>query len=112
MSDTVTSRSLEILLALADRPRHGYGIRQEVEASTEGRIVLRSGTLYEAIQRLEKRAWIEAVCAPPGEGESGGPERRFYALTEPGRAALTHELGRLQSILDTARGKAIAVEPT
>ena len=112
MPDAVTARSLEILLALADKPRHGYGIRREVEDRTGGRVVLRSGTLYEAIQRLEVRAWIEPVPAPEGEGESGGPERRFYALTEAGRVALADELGRLQLILDTAAGKALVAKPT
>ena len=107
----VTPRTLEILLALADRPRHGYGSRQEVEQRPGGQVVLRSGTLYEAIQRLEGRAWIEPVSAPEGEQESGGPERRFYALTDEGRVALADELGRLQSILDTAAGKARVAKP-
>lgn len=112
MPDAVTPRSLEILLALADRPRHGYGVRQEVEERTGGRVVLRSGTLYEAIQRLEGRAWIAPVPAPEGDEESGGPERRYYALTEAGRRALGEELVRLQSILDTAVGKALVAKPT
>ena len=64
------------------------------------------------IQRLEKRAWIEAASTPEGEEESGGPVRRFYALTDSGRAALAEELGRLQSILDTAAGKALSVRRT
>lgn len=107
MGDAVTSRSLEILLALADRPRHGYGIRQEVERRTGGQLVLRSGTLYEAIQRLERRAWIESVPAPADDQASGGPERRFYALTDAGRGALGTELRRLRGILESAAGKAI-----
>jgi DNA-binding PadR family transcriptional regulator len=51
------------------------------------------------------------VSAPEGEQEPGGPERRFYALTDEGRVALAEELGRLQSILDTAAGKALVSKP-
>ena len=47
-----------ILLALR-KPNHGYGIIQEVERLTSGRVVLGAGTLYGAIQTLQKKTWIE-----------------------------------------------------
>ena len=106
MAGTMTPRTLEILLALSDRPRHGYGIREEVGRRTDGALMLRSGTLYEAIQRLEGDHWIESATAPEGERASGGPERRFFALTTTGREALAAELSRLEGILRTARKKA------
>ena len=47
-----------ILLALR-KPNHGYGIIQEVAELTDGRVQLGAGTLYGALQTLQKRAWIE-----------------------------------------------------
>jgi DNA-binding PadR family transcriptional regulator len=99
----MTTRTLQILMALSDGPRHGYGIRLAVEERTSGAVVLGSGTLYEAIQRLEADRWIEEVPVPAGEEASGGPPRRFYALTAAGRAALADELGRLDGIVRWAR---------
>jgi DNA-binding PadR family transcriptional regulator len=50
---------LHIMLVLAGGARHGYAIKQEVEARTDGAIRLGPGTLYEAIQRLEDARLIE-----------------------------------------------------
>ena len=47
-----------ILLALR-KPNHGYGITQEVEELTGGRVALGAGTLYGAIQTLQKKGWID-----------------------------------------------------
>ncbi len=48
----LTPLAFQVLLALADEGRHGYGIIQEVEARTDGLIRLRSGSLYTLLQRL------------------------------------------------------------
>lgn len=95
--------TLQILLSLADDPRHGYGIKLDVEDRTGGVIRLGSGTLYEAIQRLLDLEWIEEVAAP--ETESGGPPRRVYALTDSGREVLEAELASMDEILRFARRK-------
>ena len=68
-----------------------------------------SGTLYEAIQRLRKRAWIEEVPAPRSEGGRSG--RRFYTLTAEGRAGLEKELARLDRIVRYARDKDLISKP-
>lgn len=101
----MTTRTLQILLALADGPAHGYGIKQRVEERTEGEVRLGSGTLYEAVHRLEQQRWIEAVPPPGEEPASGGPPRRFYALTGEGRAALREELRRMDAVVRYARGR-------
>lgn len=103
----MTRRTLQILLALADGPLHGYGIRQAVETATDGRVVLGSGTLYEAVQRLEADGLIAEVSAPAGAEESGGPPRRFYALTPTGRSALRDELAGLDAMLRWAKERAL-----
>lgn len=100
---TMTTRTLQILLALVDGPLHGYGIKQSVEERTEGAVRLGSGTLYEGIARLVDGELIEEVPAPPDEPASGGPPRRFYAMTPAGREALTEELHRMDAVVRFAR---------
>ena len=100
----MTTRTLQILLALAQGPLHGYGIKQSVEERTEGQVKLGSGTLYEAVARLTDQGHIEEVPAPADEPRSGGPPRRFYALTDDGRRALADELARMDQVVKYARG--------
>lgn len=101
----MTARTLQILLALAEGPLHGYGIKQRVEERTEGEVRLGSGTLYEAVHRLLEQGALEEVEVPADEPRSGGPPRRFYALTAAGRAALRDELGRMDALVRYARGR-------
>ena len=99
--------TLQILLALAAGPRHGYGIKLDVEERTAGAVRLGSGTLYEAIQRLLDNGWIVEV-EPPADGDaSGGPARRFYSLSDDGREGLRAEVESMQDIVDFARRKRI-----
>ena len=81
-----------ILLSLVT-PRHGYGIMQEAERMSSGRVKLAAGTLYGAITGLLGRGWIRAV---PGDQDS---RRKEYALTEAGREALIGELDRLRELV-------------
>ncbi len=97
--------TLQILLALSDGPRHGYGIKLDVEERTEGRVRLGSGTLYEAIQRLLSNEWIVEVPAP--DDASGGPARRFYDLSDTGRDVVQRELESMQEIVTFAKKKAL-----
>jgi len=106
----MTTRTLQILLALADGPLHGYGIKQSVEDRTEGAVRLGSGTLYEAVHRLVEQNHIREVPAPAHEPASGGPPRRFYALTPSGKKALQEELQRLDAVVRFARGRNLLPE--
>lgn len=82
-----------ILVALAGGPRHGYGIIKAVEDMSSGRVVLRAGTLYGALERLTAEGHVE----PDGEEAAGGPTRRYYRLTASGRDLLTTEAARLSA---------------
>lgn len=82
-----------ILLSLVT-PRHGYGIMQETERMSNGRVKLAAGTLYGAINGLLDRGWIKAV---PGAEDS---RRKEYTLTESGRKALILELDRLRELVE------------
>lgn len=106
----MTTRTLQILLALVDGPLHGYGIKQSVEERTDGAVRLGSGTLYEAVHRLVEQGQIEEVPAPADEPSSGGPPRRFYAITPVGREALGDELRRLDAVVRFARRRDLLPE--
>jgi PadR family transcriptional regulator PadR len=90
-----------ILVALASAPLHGYGIIKEVEALSDGRVRLRAGTLYGALDRLEAEGHISFE----GEEAGDGPTRRRYRLTSAGRKLLDGELRRMEANLSAARSK-------
>jgi DNA-binding PadR family transcriptional regulator len=99
----LTPLAFEILVALADQSRHGYGIMQEVEARSAGSGPLHAGTLYRALARLLEQQLIEELEAAP-EGELRDDERRrYYALTERGVAVARAEIARLEHQLAAAR---------
>jgi DNA-binding PadR family transcriptional regulator len=95
--------ALHIMLALADGARHGYAIKQDVEARTEDAVRLGPGTLYEAIQRLEDGGLIEETT-PSTEAVNGQEaQRRYYQLTARGWETLRDELRPLSRLVDVAR---------
>ena len=106
-SSLIRAVELQILLALAESPKHGYAIKRDVESRSQGALHLGPGTLYEAMRRLRLAALIEdsddvSSSADESEGGRGAP-RRTYRLTRSGRVALERELERLASLLDHAR---------
>jgi DNA-binding PadR family transcriptional regulator len=96
---------LHIMLALAGGAKHGYAIKQDVDARTGGEVQLGPGTLYEAIQRLEDGGLIsEAAGRDPGNGQEA--QRRYYTLTERGWNTLRSEVRQLGLVVDQARAHA------
>jgi DNA-binding PadR family transcriptional regulator len=94
-------KSFQILLALAARPMHGYAIRQEVEAETDGAVRLWPATLYGLLAELAHQGLIEEAESPGGPDDD--PRRRYYSLTVAGRAALLGEADRLERLARVAR---------
>lgn len=90
-----------ILLSLSPGPRHGYAILKEVEALSEGRVRLSTGTLYGAIKRLLDDGWIRRVDDP--QPNSTQRKRKAYALTELGRRVLNAEIERLRKLVHVAQ---------
>jgi DNA-binding PadR family transcriptional regulator len=82
-----------ILTALADGSQHGYGIIADVEEISGGRVQLRPGTLYTALDRLRGDGLIEA----DREEIVDGRLRRYYRLTPAGTERLSVEATRLQA---------------
>jgi DNA-binding PadR family transcriptional regulator len=87
-----------ILTALADAPRHGYGIIQEVGELSGGRVKLLTGTLYTALERLT----AEGLVVLDREEQVGGRGRRYFRLTAEGRGALRAETVRLRALTTAA----------
>ncbi|MEU1286841.1 PadR family transcriptional regulator [Kitasatospora sp. NPDC005856] len=99
----MTERSMQeptllLLTALADAPRHGYALIQEIAAISDGRVKMRTGTLYGALDRLLGQGLIEVAAEEVVDGRA----RRSYALTEAGRDALAAEAERLRAVATEA----------
>lgn len=82
-----------ILAALAAQPLHGYGVIQEVAELSGGRVTLRPGTLYGALDRLVDQGLVVA----DREEVVDGRLRRYYRLADEGAAVLEAEAARLTS---------------
>jgi DNA-binding PadR family transcriptional regulator len=91
-----------ILVALADRDRHGYSIMQDVDARTGGKVRLSAGTLYTAIRRMLEQGLIEELRDSPDPG-SADERRRYYRVTRLGRDVAVAEAKRFSELLDQAR---------
>ena len=85
-----------ILLSL-NTPMHGYGIMQNVELLSGGRVRLAAGTLYGAINTMLERGWIQSL---PGETDS---RRKEYQLTANGREVLREEIQRLDELFTNGK---------
>ena len=92
-SYALTESTYYILLSLL-MPQHGYGIMQQTEEMSHGRVRLAAGTLYGALNTLCDKGWI--IQLPVEDGS----RRKEYKLTEKGRAILTQEVARLKELAD------------
>jgi DNA-binding PadR family transcriptional regulator len=85
-----------ILLSLM-QPLHGYGIMQNVEQLSGGRLRLAAGTLYGAISSMLDKGWITAL---DGAADS---RKKEYVITEAGRDILRAEYTRLKELVSNGR---------
>ena len=86
-----------VLLSLAEQPRHGYSILKDVESMSSGRVLLSTGTLYGALERLLDHGWIDRV-----EEDNTPRDRRTYRLTSRGRRNLQMEIDRMRQLTKVA----------
>ena len=103
MDNTIAGKDLPlteavfyIMLALR-HPNHGYGIIQEVAEMTGGRVTLGAGTLYGAIQTLEKKDWISVYSE-----EAGSRKKKEYLITDQGREVFRAERERISELARNA----------
>jgi DNA-binding PadR family transcriptional regulator len=97
--------TLHILLALAEGPRHGYAIIQDVEARTDGELRMSAGTLYRSIARMVEQGLITEVANRRTRAED--ERRRYYRLTPFGTAAARAEVRRLSQLVRHARARGL-----
>jgi DNA-binding PadR family transcriptional regulator len=93
-----------ILLALAEGESHGYAIMQEVAERSGGAIKLGPGTLYYSIKRMVANGLIEESDERPTP-DADDERRRYYRVTEFGRAVAEAESQRLADLVELARAK-------
>ena len=93
---------LHIMLAVADGPRHGYSIMQEVAERTEGQVRLWPAGLYGLLRELEKSGLLLESDKRPAAAEDD-ERRRYFALTPHGKRVLDAEVNRLEAIVNHAR---------
>ncbi|MEU9151193.1 PadR family transcriptional regulator [Streptomyces sp. NPDC048417] len=87
----MTPAAFFVLTALADQPRHGYGILREIAELSDGEVQLRVGTLYGVLDRLT----ADGLIVLDREEVQQGRLRRYYRLTDDGVAALDAEAERM-----------------
>ena len=97
LKEPLTESYFYILLCLWQGPKHGYGIMQQAQELTGGRVKIGSGTMYGAVSNMMKKGWIEE-CMDSSDGE----RRRSYRLTDEGKSILLAEYERLKELVSNA----------
>lgn len=98
--DLIKSSSDSLLLSLLERqPLYGYKIVRELEERSQGYFKFKEGTLYPALHRLEKSGLIRGEW----QALSNGRQRRYYYITQKGRAKLATEKSQWQDFLEAVK---------
>jgi DNA-binding PadR family transcriptional regulator len=102
MTGALKSSDFHVLLALAEGPRHGYGIMKDVERESGGEVRLEIGSLYRLLGRMLEGGLIEEA--------EGDERRRFYRISRLGRRALKAEAVRLAGVMALVRSRNLLPE--
>jgi DNA-binding PadR family transcriptional regulator len=94
MSNTALTEAVYYILLSLIQPMHGYGIMQNVEQLSNGRVKLAAGTLYGAINTLLEKGWIISLT---GEKDS---RKKEYQITDQGKQTLEIEIIRLRELIE------------
>ena len=98
MNSALTEAVYYILLSLI-QPMHGYGIMQNVEKLSGGRLRLAAGTLYGAVSTMQEKGWILALS------KDGDSRKKEYMITDLGREMLQAEYERLKELVKNGAAK-------
>jgi DNA-binding PadR family transcriptional regulator len=104
----LSPQAFHILMALAERDQHGYGIMQDVAERTDGKLRLSAGTLYGSIKRLVVE--LRESQRPPKLEDV--ERRRYYHLTALGRQTAIKEVKRMTELLEQARAHGLVAKPS
>ena len=84
-----------ILQTLQWGPQHGYAIGQTIAAQSADSLRIETGSLYPALQRLEKQGWVKSAW-----GVTDAKQRaKFYRLTPKGKKQLLQERDRWSELV-------------
>jgi DNA-binding PadR family transcriptional regulator len=106
----LTPAMFQVLVALAGREMHGYAIIKEVHQRTEGKVRLSAGTLYALIRRFVQDGLI-VECDERPDPALDDERRRYYRLSENGRAVALAEAERMEEAVDQARTRLLTRKP-
>jgi len=95
------------LVALNDSELHGYGLVKKIETLSEGTLQLVPGNFYSVLQRLLSEGLLEEAERRSAE-DLDNRRRRYYAITELGRAVAEAETARLKSLVKVAEARDLA----
>ena len=95
--ETLRPRVFAILLALAEGPRHGYGLMQVLQADPTERWLLGPATMYRTLKAMQRDGLITSAEGPAEESE--GPPRRYYRLTAVGKRVGAAEVERMAALV-------------
>lgn len=99
----LTEAFFYILIALYVEPAHGYGIMQDTEKLSKGRVKIGAGTLYTALNTLLNKGLIDHYPVPEG----ADTRRKMYAITPNGKSVVAAEIERLEELLQAGRNALI-----
>jgi transcriptional regulator len=85
---------LLVLKSLALEPLHGMGIARQIEQMTNGTFVVKAGSLFPALHRMEEAGWLTAFW---GESETNR-RAKFYRLTRSGKSQFQTQAERWERI--------------
>lgn len=94
MSNQALTEAVYYILLSLIKPMHGYGIMQNVEQLSKGRVKLAAGTLYGAINSLLEKEWIAAL------NEDNNSRKKEYLITDKGKEMLYSEIARLKELVE------------
>ena len=100
---SLSQRDFHILLTLVDAECHGYGVVKAIGRRTEGAVELDPANLYRAMQRMIDQKLVEEGgrrVAPDSDRE-----RRYYRITERGRATLAAAAERMRVLVTAAEAR-------
>lgn len=107
----LSTQAFHILVALAERDQHGYGLMQDIAEQTHGKLRLSAGTLYGSIKRLLEEGLISELSdsqRPKANREDS--RRRYYRLTALGRKTVTAEVKRMLELTEHARAHGLVAK--
>jgi DNA-binding PadR family transcriptional regulator len=105
---SLTPLTYQILLALADRDLHGYGIIKDIEERAGASSAPSTGAMYLALQRMEGEGLIAEAPERPCEDDDA--RRKYYRITTRGRTAAEAESAHLAGLVETARARKLLAE--